>query len=92
MTQDEMTREIGRAREGATLTISYDSPRGERRFGIRIVAVKRNPEGRVQRVSLERGTAVWMYVQRGKLPDGDTQWCFFQPNPYPIYDLAVENA
>ena len=91
MSQDDMTRVINSAREGQTLVVNYESPQGERRFGIKIVSVKRDAKGRIQRVGLERGTAVWMYVQQKKV-DADTMWYIFQPNPYPIHGVAVERA
>jgi hypothetical protein len=91
MTQDEITRVLDRAREGTTLVIAYDSPRGERRFGIKVVSVKHDENDDVVRVRLERGTAAWMFVQRAKLPNGESCWCFFQPNPYPIYEVAIQS-
>lgn len=90
MTQDDITRVLHGAREGAKLVVSYDSPRGERRFGIPITSVKHDAEGNVQRVNLERGTAAWMFVRRRKTEAGEPEWCLYQPNPYPIQTVAIE--
>ena len=90
MTQDDITRVLTAAREGTKLVVSYESPRGERRFGIPITSVKHDAEGNVQRVNLECGTAAWMFVKRRKLDGDELRWCLFQPNPYPIHEVAVE--
>lgn len=90
MTQDEITEVLDRASPGMRLELAYDSPRGERRFAILVTDIKyRNAE--VTRVSLERGTAAWKYLARAPIKGRDEiVWCFFQPNPYPIYDVALE--
>jgi len=90
MTQDEITNVLERVVEGAKLVIAYDSPRGERRFAIPVVSVKHNARDEIVKVRLERGTAAWMFVQRAKLENGELRWCFYQPNPYPIYEVALE--
>lgn len=91
MTQDEIGRALDDVTKGSTVTLAYDSPRGERRFSIPVIGVKRDDDGNVVRVNLERGTAAWMFVQRAKL-GGEPCWCFFQPNPYPIYELMVDES
>ena len=90
MTQDEITEVLDRAKAGMRLQLAYDSPRGERRFSILITEIKYRG-GEITRVSLERGTATWKYLKRAPIKGtGDIVWCFFQPNPYPIYEVGLE--
>jgi hypothetical protein len=89
MTQEEIARHLRRARVGRVVRASYESPRGLRRYEGKVTAIKESDTGQLTRVQFPRGSASWMFIQKGKLETGESVWCFYQPNPYPILDVEV---
>ena len=89
MTQSEIEKVLARARAGSTLKVGYDSPRGLRRYEVKVVAVTAGTDGKPKKIRFERGTAAWVYIQRARIEGGELCWCFYQPNPYPVIDVAI---
>lgn len=88
MTQEEIESVLRKLKAGMKVQVSYDSPRGIRRYAVKATAVKKDDAGNLARISFERGTAVYVMIQKARVGK-EKVWCFYQPNQYPLIDVEM---